>query len=328
MVGGSVRKAGGRVRIAGQLIDAETGATLWADRFEGEIKDLFDLQDQVTGHTVAAIAPRLEEAEIARSKHKPTGSLDAYDCYLRGLAALYQWTRPGSDEALHYFKRAIALDADFASAYGLAARCYTQRKASNWMTDQAAEEADAVRMAERAVELGRDDAVALGTAGFALAYIASRFSDGDALTERALRLNPNFAWGWFFSGFIKAVSGEPDAAIERSTRALQLSPQDPLSYSMELSIATAHFIAGRYAEALQQTETVSRMQPDRFTTLALMAACSAHLGLPDKAGAVMQRLRVLEPDLRLGNLRQRFPIKREADFARWSEGLRMAGLPE
>jgi len=326
---GSLRKSGARVRIAGQLIDAETGATIWADRFEGELQDLFDLQDQITSHTVAAMSPRLEEAEIARSKHKPTSSLDAYDCYLRGLAGLNSWSRQGSKDALHYFKRAIALDPKFAAAYGLAARSIAQRKALNWMEDQTQEENEAVYLAERAAEFGREDAVALGTAGFALAFLAGRFADADALTERALRLNPNYAWGWFFSGFVKAVSGEPDLAIERCSRALDLSPQDPHSYSMEISIGTAHFLAGRYPEALAQAEKASRLQAHRFSTLTLIAACSAYLGQQEKAESAAERLHELEPNLRLSNLHRRcYPMKRSEDFDRLKEGLRIAGFPD
>lgn len=326
---GSLRKSGARVRIAGQLIDAESNTTIWADRFEGELEDLFDLQDQITSHAVAAIAPRLEEAEIARARHKPTDSLDAYDCYLRGLAGLNSWTRKGSEDALHYFKRAVTLDPKFGSAYGLAARSITQRKALNWMDDQAAEESEAIRLAEQAARFGRDDAVALGTAGFALAYVAGRFTDADALTERAVMINPNYASGWFFSGFVKAVSGETEIAIERATRALKLSPQDPNSYGMELSIATAHFVAGRYPEALAQAEKASRMQPKRFSTLVLIAACSAHLGQHERASSAAQRLHELEPDLRLSNLHRRcYPLKRDEDFGRLKEGLRLAGLPE
>jgi TolB-like protein/Tfp pilus assembly protein PilF len=326
---GSLRKSGSRVRIAGQLIDAESGTTIWADRFEGELRDLFDLQDQITSHTVAAIAPRLEEAEIARSKHKPTDSLDAYDYYLRGLAGLNSWSRHGNEDALHYFKRAIALDPKFAAAYGLAARCISQRKAMNWMEDQTAEETEAIYLSERAAEFGREDAIALATAGFTLVWVAGRFADADALTERALQLNPNYAWGWFFSGFVKAVSGEPEIAIERLSRALMLSPQDPLSYSMEISIATAHFVAGRYPEALAQTQKASRMQPHRFSTLSLIAVCSAYLGQQENAKTAAERLRELEPNLRLSNLHRRcYPMKRSEDFDRLKEGLRLAGFPE
>ena len=130
---GSVRKAGKRVRITGQLIDASTGAHLWADRFDGELADIFDLQDQVTASVVGAIAPKLEQAEIERAKRKPTESLDAYDYFLRGMAAFHQLTRPSNDEALALFSRAIELDPDFASAYGMAARCYLQRKGFGWV---------------------------------------------------------------------------------------------------------------------------------------------------------------------------------------------------
>lgn len=325
---GSLRKSGARVRIAGHLVDAETGATLWADRFEGELEDLFDLQDKITQHTMAAISPRLEEAEIARSKHKPTGSLDAYDCFLRGRAGLHLWTRAGTDDALRYFRRAIELDPDFAPAYGLAARSHTLRKAMNWMADKTAETSEAIHLAERAAELGREDAVALGTAGFALTYVANRFDDGDRLAERAIQVNPNFAWGWFFSGFIKAVSGEPDIGIARSSRALQLSPHDPHLYSFELSIATAHYIAQRYAEALAQAEKVTRVQPERFSSLAFKAASLAQLGRVEEARVLVRKLSITEPGISLANLRWRFPIKRDEDFLRWQDGLRLAGMPE
>ena len=134
---GSVRKAGNQVRITGQLIDAATGAHLWADRFDGALEDIFDLQDQVTASVVGAIAPKLEQAEIERAKRKPTESLDAYDYYLRGMAAVHHWTREGNDEALRTFYRAIELDPNFASAYGMAARCYSQRKVSGWFVDRA-----------------------------------------------------------------------------------------------------------------------------------------------------------------------------------------------
>jgi adenylate cyclase len=146
---GSVRKAANRVRIAGQLIDGSTGAHLWADRFEGALEDIFDLQDQVTASVVGAIAPKLEQAEIERAKRKPTESLDAYDYYLRGMASFYQWTTDGISDALRMFYRAIELDPDFASAHGRAARCYAVRKSNGWMTDREQEIAETARLARR-----------------------------------------------------------------------------------------------------------------------------------------------------------------------------------
>jgi hypothetical protein len=158
---GSVRKAGNRVRISGQLIDTATGAHLWADRFDGAPEDIFDLQDQVTASVVGAIAPKLEQAEIERARRKPTESLDAYDYFLRGMAGLHAWTRESNKDALSHFYRAIELDPGFASAYGMAARCLTQKKASGWFTDNIQETTKTMRLAREATDLGREDAVAL-----------------------------------------------------------------------------------------------------------------------------------------------------------------------
>src|SRR5438874_7938943 len=162
---GSVRKATNRVRITGQLVDTATGAHLWAERFDGGIGDIFDLQDQVTESVVGAIAPAVEKAEIERAKRKPTESLDAYALYLRGLARFYQYgNRQANDEALHLFNRAIELDPDFASAYGRAAHCYAIARANGWISVTANEIAEVTRLAQRAVDVGKDDAIALACA--------------------------------------------------------------------------------------------------------------------------------------------------------------------
>jgi tetratricopeptide (TPR) repeat protein len=258
---GSVRRAGDKLRITGLLIDSSTGVHLWADRFDGGREDIFDLQDQVTATVAGAIASELEQAEIIRSRRKPTESLDAYDFYLRGVAALHLWTIQGSNEALSLLARAIALDANFASAFGMAARCYSQRMGSRWMADRPREVAEAERLAQRAVELGQDDAVALSTAGLALAYVVGDFETGAALIERALSLNPNLSWASSFRGFVKAWLGQPDVAIEHVERALRLSPNDPHVYAMRTHIAFGHFVAGRIAEALTWSELTSRERP-------------------------------------------------------------------
>ena len=171
---GSVRKAGNHVRIAGRLVEASTGTTLWADRFEGDAEDIFDLQDRVTASVVGIVAPKLEQAEIERAKRKPTGNLDAYDHFMRGMAAYHLWSREGNSEALKHFRRAIELDPDYSSAYGMAARCYAQRKAGG-DTERPEDVAETVRLARRATQLGKDDALALCTAGFALAWVPARW---------------------------------------------------------------------------------------------------------------------------------------------------------
>jgi TolB-like protein/class 3 adenylate cyclase len=325
---GSVRKAGSRVRITGQLIDTATGAHLWADRFDGALEDVFDLQDQVTARVVGAIAPKLEQAEIERSRRKPTDNLDAYDHYLRGLAGVYQWTKEGNDDALSNLYRATELDPAFASAYGLAARCYVQRWYGGWVTDRQHAVAEAERLAMKAAILGKDDAVALATAGFALSDFVGRPEDGDALITQALALNPNLAWAWLFSGWAKASLGEPETAIEHVTHAMLLSPNDPQRFSFHTALGFAHWAAGHYTQALAFAEAATRERPGFVLPRCITAASAALAGQLEAAERAMAALRQLDPDLCLSNLRSLQPIRRPEDFARWEEGLRLAGLPE
>jgi TolB-like protein len=325
---GSVRKAGNRVRIAGQLIDASTGAHLWADRFEGELEDIFNLQDQVTANVVGTIRPKLERAEIERAKRKPTESLDAYDYFLRGAACLYRWTREANDEALTLLHRAIERDPDFATAYGMAAWCYVWRRVNGWMADRTQEAAEATRLARRAVELGKDDAVALCWGGIVFAYIGGDLDDGGALIEQSLALDPNSAAAWYLSGWVKVWLCEPEAAIERVTRAMRLSPLDPLAYNMLSAIAHAHFIAGRYDDATAWAEKAVRQQPPEYTSaIRILAASRALAGRQADAERAAVRLRQVDPTFRICDLGDRTPLRRPEDLARYAEALRKAGLP-
>jgi TolB-like protein/Tfp pilus assembly protein PilF len=325
---GSVRKAGNKVRISGQLIDASTGAHLWADRFDGALEDVFDLQDQVTACVVGAIAPRLERAEIERAKHKPTESLDAYDYFLRGMAEVHTWEREAHKEALSHFYKAIELDPNFASAYGMAARCYSWRKVCGWMTDPTKETAEAVRLARRAAELGQDDALALCTAGIAFGFVAGQLEDGDALIDQALALNPNLAWAWLFSGWVKVWLGEPEVAIEHAERAMRLSPHDPHTFNMQSVVAAGHFFVGRYAEALSWTKTAMRAHMNAPLQSCVAAASAALTGDTAEAEKAMAHVRQLDSELCLSNLEVLMPLRRPEDFTRWADGLRKAGLPE
>ncbi len=224
---GSVRKSGNRVRITGQLIDATTGTHLWAERFEGTLDDIFELQDRMAESVVGAIAPQVERAEMERAKRKPTESLDAHDYYLRGMAKLHSGTHEAIEAALPLFYRAIELDQEFASAYAGAAWCYFWRKLNGWMVDRAEEIAEGARLARRAVELGRDDAVALTRSGHALGHLVGDLDGGIALIDRARLLNPNFAPAWFLGGFLRVFRGEPESAIEHIEHAARLSPPGP-----------------------------------------------------------------------------------------------------
>ena len=325
---GSVRKSVNRVRITGQLIDASTGTHLWADRFDGALEDIFDLQDRVTASVVSAVAPKLERVEIERAKRKPTESLDAYDYYLRGVASAIPYTREGDNEALRLFYRAIELDPDFAVAYGWAAWIFVTRKSNGWMTDRALEIAEAVRLGRRAVELGDDDAAALCWGGFALAYVAYELDDGIAYLDRALVLNPNLAAAWYVSGWLRVYFGEPEDAIERVARAIRLSPLDPLIFRMHAGIAYAHFFAGDYDNASSWAEKAVRARPTWLTAVRGAAASHALAGRLDEARKFMARMRELDPALRVSNLKELLPLRRPEDFDRWAHGLRIAGLPE
>jgi len=324
---GSVRKAARRVRISGRLVDASTGAHLWADRFDGALEDIFDLQDQVTASVVGAIGPRLGKAEIERSRRKPTESLDAYDYFLRGMAHLHRWTRNDSDEALRHFRQAIALDPDFAPAYGLAGRCYSQRKACGWVSDRVRETEEAGRLARLAAALGRDDAIALCTAGIVLAYVVGNLADGDALVDRALGLDPNLAWAWVFGSWVKIWRGEVDAAFERAARAQRLSPHDPeVLFFTQTATAYCHFLAGRYDEASSWAQTAIRQWPDILISLCVAAASHALAGRLGEARQLVMTVRRLDPGLRLSDLAALFPFGRPADRLLLADGLRKAGL--
>jgi TolB-like protein len=325
---GSVRKAATRVRITGQLVDATTGAHLWAERFEGTVDDIFELQDQMAASVVGAMAPQLERAEIERAKRKPTESLDAYDCYLRGIANVNQGSREAIGEALPLFHRAIDLDPGFASAYAMAAWCIFWRKVNGWMTDRAQEIAEGVRLARRAVELGRDDAVALTRGGHALAHLAGDIDGGIALLDRALVLNPNLAPAWFLGGFLRALHGESDGAIEHFGRAMRLSPLDPEMYRMQAGMALAHLFAGRFDAASSWAEKAFRNLPSFLMVVSIIAATHALAGRTDEARRAMNHLRQLDPTLRISNLRDWLPIHRPEDLATFADGLRRAGLPD
>ena len=327
---GSVRKAPNRVRITGQLVDAATGVHLWADRFDGALEDIFDLQDQVTASIVGAIGPKVEQAEIERARRKPTESLDAYDHYLHGLASIYQFTsRESTDEALRLFYRAIDLDPGFAPAYALAAWCYVQRKGNRWMTDRAHEVTETARLARRAVTLGKDDAVACCYAGSGLAFVVRDLDTGRAFIDRALVLNPNLAVAWLFSGWARIWLGEPDLAIEHVVRAMRLSPLDPRISAMQAATAYAHFYAGRYDEASLWAARALREFPDVYHALRISAASHALGGRLEQAQKALARLRQLVPAERVSNLRELMgPYRRPEDFAKFEDGLRKAGLPE
>jgi TolB-like protein/class 3 adenylate cyclase len=325
---GSVRRAGSRVRITGQLIDAATAVHIWAERFEGEIEDIFDLQDRVAASVVGAIVPQLRQAEVDRAKRKPTESLDAHISYMRGIASFQRWGREAIDEALRLALRAIELDPNYSTPYGLAVSCYVVRKANGWMADPGQEIAETARLTARAAEVGRDDAFALSSSGFAIANILGDLDAGAALIDRALALTPNYSLALVQSGYVRVWLGEPDLAIEQLQQAMRLSPVDSLMFMMQTAMAFAHFIAGRYDEAYAWAEKALQRNPFVSPATRIAVASAALLGRSGEAAKYLALLRQLDPGLVVSNLKERVNLRRPDDLAQLAEGLRKAGLPE
>ena len=334
VLAGSVRKEGKRLRVTAQLISAVTGAHLWADRFEDEIADSFHLQDEITESVIGAIAPELQQAEIDRARRKPTEHLDAYDYFLRGMArevadlagGLEQPTSDGTSEALRLFYSAVELDPSFASAYGMAALCYAQRKAFDWMGDREQENLEAASLARKAVQIGKDDAVALATGGYVLAFVVHEIDAGVAAIERALILNPNFAAAWLFLGWTKVWLGQPDVAIEHLECAMRLSPLGRGIAGMQAAVAHAHFFAGRFDEACAWAGRLLREFPASHPGLRIAAASNAAAGRIEEARKAAARLRELDPAFRVANLKKALgPYSAEA-LLKYEEAMSRAGL--
>jgi TolB-like protein/class 3 adenylate cyclase len=325
---GSVRRAGSRIRITTQLIDSATAAHIWADRFEGGMEDIFDLQDQVTAKVVGAIEPEMRRAETERARRRPTDNPDAHLCLMRGAASLNTWSKTGADEALRLAYQAIELDPGYSAPYGLAVSCYIIRRANRWMTDPAQERAETARLAARAVEVGRDDAMTLSLTGFAIASVLGELDRGAALIDRALALTPNFGMVLGHSGYVRVWLGEPEVAIDYLQRAMRLSPVDSLLFVMQSALAMAHFIAGRDDEAFTWAEKSTQRNPFFPAATWTAAASAANLGRSEDAAKYVARLRQIEPGATIATIKERLLLRRSQDRERLVEGLRKAGLPE
>jgi TolB-like protein/class 3 adenylate cyclase len=325
---GSVRRAGSRIRITAQLIDTATAAHIWAERFEGGIEDMFDLQDQVTAKVVGAIEPEMRRAETERARRRPTDNPDAHLCLMRGLMSLNKWNKPGIDEALRLAYQAIELDPGYSAPYGLAVSCYVIRRANRWTTDPAHDRSETARLTARAVEVGREDAVTLSLSGFAIAAVLGDLDVGVALIDRALALTPNFGMVLAHSGYVRVWLGETEAAIDYLQRAMRLSPVDPLIFLMQAALAMAHFIAGRDDEAFAWSEKSTQRNPFFPAATWTAAASAANLGRTEDAAKHVARLRQIDPGVTIPTIEERLNLRRPQDRARLIDALRKAGLAE
>lgn len=326
---GSVRKAAERLRITGQLIDATTGAHLWAERYDGTLEDVFDLQDRITGRVVSALMTNLEQAEIERARRKPTASLDAYDCCLRVRAAFHQFSPTTIAEALELLGRAIERDPNYAAAYALAAWLHHLRLTNGWFDDRAEDAGAGERLARRAAALAPNDAVIPGLAGYTLAYTARDLEAAIGLVSRALAISPNYARNWGYSAWIRIWCGEPRAALEHVQNALRLNPLDPEIALTRNALAYGHYFLDEFDAAAAVVRESLQSRPNSASPLRIGAAALAMAGRLEEAVVLRTRLQAVDPSLALMNLASRLgPYRHAEDIARFVEGLRRAGLPE
>jgi adenylate cyclase len=324
---GSVRKSGERVRITGQLIDALSGAHIWAERFDGTLADVFDLQDRVAERAVGAIEPTLREAEIERARRKPTESLDAYDFYLRALPHLLTPTAEENCKALKLLERALAIDPDYAVALGLKAWCHLNAYLRSWAGHGDTERTAGERAARRALASGQDDPTALASGGFVLSLLAHDHEAGLAALSRAVALNPNSALAFGASALVHCFAGEYDTAIEHGQRALRLSPFDPLGSRPLIALAYANLFTGRHEAGAEYAARALQVNPGMDVSHALVVASLVELGRLEEARAAAGRLMAAFPTFRIAR-RRRAGFRDTARFEAYLAALREAGLPD
>jgi adenylate cyclase len=291
---GSVRKAGQRVRITAQLIEAGTGAHLWADRFDGSLEDVFDLQDKVASSVAGVIEPELRAAEIRRSAARPTTDLTAYDLYLRAAASFSSGSKAGVTRALDLVEQAIDRDPHYGSALAYGAFCRVFIDINGWTENPGQNRRAAIDGAERALESAGDDPGTLVLAAHALGYFGENIDAVIALVDRALALNPSFARGWLMSAQIRIWAGQLDLAIAHVGTALRLSPRD-LAGIHSFHVGLAHFLSRRFEDAMPKLIAAVQYRPNPPQQLRVLASCYAHMRRMEEARAIIERLRTISP---------------------------------
>jgi TolB-like protein/Tfp pilus assembly protein PilF len=325
---GSVRRQVEKLRIAVDLIDAGQNRTIWAERYDGQVGELFEFQDRIAANVVATIEPRVYEAEAERVRTKPTYSLDAYDCVLRAFPLLYTSDESAFMTAGAFLDAAIELDPSYAQAWAHKAWWYILL-VGEWGSKATEQDlADALRTAQRALQLDPTDAFVLAVAAHTEAFLANRPESALEMSERSLQLNKNSAFAWLISAISCCYLGRPDEALDRLRNAWRLSPFDPLKFFFWGVAGFAEFLAGRYDEALVWLSKALRDHPRHFAAHRNQVACLAQLGRLEEAKAAAANLLACEPSFRISVFASKYPLRRPGDLERLVSGLRAAGLPE
>jgi TolB-like protein len=329
VIEGSIRRNGSRLRFAGRLTDATTGAHIWADRFDGDMSDVFALQDRFTESVVAAIEPQLQLAEIERLRHKPAAHLDAYDLLLRAQQLEHEFTSESLAAAIENVKRALAIDPSYAPAMALGAYCYAERRQQGWAQHTAEEGCEGACWASRALELAKGDGNVLWMCAFAVWFFAMGTKRAKEIASLSLAINPNSAMALTTLAFIETANANPTKGLELFRRAERLSPRDPRGWFTTAGVGAAHYFEDRFDEAVVW-ERKALIQKPRFPlALRMLAASLARQGEFAEAECVLREILALEPGLTLTTLHARLiGIMDEGCWSRLAQGLRAAGLQE
>jgi adenylate cyclase len=316
---GSVRKAGQRVRITAQLIDAPSGAHLWADRFDGSLEDVFDLQDKVANSVAGIIEPALRAAEMRRSAARPTTDLSAYDLYLRALAVFYPITRERIFQALGLLDQAIALDRHYGPALAQAAMCHLRLVTEGWAEAPETSRCKGIDLARRALQVAENDPGVLANSALGLAAFGEDIGAMIGLVDRALTLNPSFARGWYASGFLRLWAGQPDLTLAHVETSLRLSPRERMGTPLSVT-GMAHFFKRQFDEAAAQLLLSIQDNPGSPLPYRTLAACYAHMGRLDEAREIVTQLRAITALV----MPKELPYRNPKDVDLFLSGLRLA----
>ena len=327
VLGGTLQRAGTRLRARFRLTDAMDGGTISHERAEFGEDEVFAVQDSLVERVVARIVPQVRATELARARRKPPENFTAYDCYLRGLDGVLRPDRESFREGYAYFERAMALDPGFAMAFAWAARCHTMGKGMGHAIS-AADRLRAAELAQQAIRLDRDNALALATYAHVRAYLFADYETASDYLSRARAVGPNCVVSWLMSSATSSYVGEADLAVEQAERAVRLSPFDPQLYAAFHFLGMAHFVAGRFDEAVVWMRRSSAERPNHNSNLKLLAATLVGLGEVAEARAVARRVLELEPGFRLSQWIRGRPFRSDATSDLTKGLLREAGIPD
>jgi adenylate cyclase len=325
---GSVRKSAQRIRITGQLIDAQTGAHIWADRFEGGIEDIFDLQDRITEQVAGALQPSIRIAEIERSRRKRPQDLSAYDYAMRAMPHVWALEKEESSKALELLDKAMAIDPKYPLALSLAGWCHAQRSVYNWAEDEdiAESQALALKLAERAAELSGDDPLILAVLGAVHTFVRNH-GTARVLLERALALDPNAAWAWSRLGWLENYSDRPERALENFERALRLSPLDPMNFNNYVGMGSAHEVAQDYDKAATFYRRALEERPHAMWIYRNLASSLSGAGRMEEAKKAYVEMTRSYPGLTASKFKQAMVFSAPV-LDRMVDNLRKLGLPD